>query len=123
MAQISHYVMYNGSGKAVKCLTGKKAEKAQADINGITGYVLKSYTKETCPFCNVKPSEAPQEAEEGEEVQTVMNDTKTGQCRACGASRFKLKYVAHVMIRECRECGAELNLETLKTIPRSVKNG
>jgi hypothetical protein len=101
MAAASHQVIINSSGVAVKCYTGKKAEKAQADVERMQGYTLKSYSKDSCPCCN-------------DGAEGVTYDGKIGQCHACKHGVFTHKFVNHDMIRVCKQCGALFNLVTLK---------
>jgi hypothetical protein len=96
-------VLYNSEGKAVRCVTGKKAEKAKIDVEQMAGYSLKQYPKDSCPVCNDKP-------------KTDGQETKSGYCFSCNGWRFGLKYVNHNMIRYCRDCGSIYDLTNEKIV-------
>lgn len=104
----AHTVMYNAEGKAVRCVTGKKAEKAHIEVEQMAGYSIKQYPKDSCPLCKG--------------VEDTGAETKTGYCHSCDWYKFKLKYINHNMIRECHSCGAQYDLTNEKIVKGDNEN-
>jgi hypothetical protein len=115
----AHYIFYSTTtGRPSYCATGKKAEKAIADIaRASLTYTAREAKKEGCPYCSPKATE-PEEIQEQEPAAIPEADpVKPGQCYICRSGEaFRLGFENHVMIRTCRQCGARLNLITLQPI-------
>lgn len=108
-----HWVIFKPSGQPSNCVVGKKAEKAKVDIDKTPGWSMKEITRERCPFCN------PVKSEDGQAQKETLHaddpeQAKDGQCHKCRGVSFALKFVNHVLTRECNGCGAWFNLETEK---------
>lgn len=115
----AHWVIFNGKSEPVKCVVGKKAEKAQVEITKIDGYSMREVPKDRCPYCNPKPKEETGQDPEREAEPVTLHEagpepTKPGYCGGCGSSTFKLKFIDHVMVRVCNVCGIVINLTTMK---------
>lgn len=101
----SHFIITN-KGKAVRCVTGKRAEKSKREIESMPGYHMQEYAKENCPFCTP-----------GAKMEDAEKTHKHGVCSVCPETRqgqFKLQIKDGVLIRTCKDCGTKFDLDKME---------
>lgn len=111
-------VIFNNGHRAVKCVSTKKAmEKALLEVGKMPGYTAREVPKGKCPVCNPPPPEEEEEAYTAFVTMHEEEEDRPGQCHQCKGSRhgmYRLIISNGVLVRKCKDCGAEFDCDTLK---------
>lgn len=114
-----HFIAYKANGQPAYCGAGKKGERMAEDVAraGLT-HIVREIKKENCPVCyppKIDPLADPDK--EPEPVEIPKEAVEMGCCEICGNGKsFGHKFENHVLIRICRDCGARLDLDTMKLL-------